>query len=405
MTVTADYRTSANSTTEGIQARDVSDIIFHTGEPTEAPLVTLTGGKLYKSGGQEPEEVKGVISREACDNIKYEVVEKDPLARTVTTNGAVADTTTTTVTLDSSSNLRIGDMLFNKTSEEMCFVTAIDAGGADITVRRNLGGTTHTIADDSVWTIMGNAFKQGGSKATLKSQLAAARERYVQITKRSFGVTDTAMNLMLETKQVDLWDEEATQALVEHKKDIEYMFWMNPQADSTTDSGSNTVYLTRGIIGELIAQDQYDDIGGGLTEDQFFGPVCEKIFEFGPARKSLFVDARFKSIINGWERAKVMSKNRETKAGLNIQELETGHGILEIVLCGVFNKFYGDTKKGFGVALDLERLAYKYVKNRDTKISENIHTPGDDVKESQYITEAGPSLRSLQHHRVVYNAA
>jgi hypothetical protein len=405
MAVTANYRTSANSTTEGTQARDVSDIIFHTGEPTEAPLVTLTGGKLYKSGGQEPEDVKGVVAREACDNVKYEVIEKDPLARTVVTNGAIASTTTATLVVDSSANIRVGDTIFNKTSGEVCYVTAIDANGTDVTVRRNLGSSSFAIADNSVWTIMGNAFKQGGSKATLKSQLAAARERYVQITKRSFGVTDTAMNLMLETKQVDLWDEEATQALVEHKKDIEYMFWMNPQADSTTDSGSNTVYLTRGIIGELVAAGNFTDVGGGLTEDEFFGPIAEKIFEFGPARKSLFVDARFKSIINQWERAKVMSKNRETKSGLNIQELETGHGILEIVLCGVFGKFYGDTKKGFGVALDLERLAYKYVKNRDTKIDENIHTPGDDVKESQYITEAGPSLRSLAHHRVIYNAA
>lgn len=409
MTVATASKTTGNLSTEGILAVDISDIIYHVGEPTECPLMTLLGGKSYTSGEGKPTEVQGKIKKKETTEVSYKVVEKDPLARTVTTNGAVASSSTTTITLDSNANLTVGDTIRNKSTGEVCLVYAVDAGGANISARRNLGSTTHFVADDDVWGIIGWAGRQGGSKRSMKSQLAATRERYCQIFKRSLGVTETAMQVVLETKNVDAWDEELEQAMVEHKHDLEYSFWWNAYADSSTDASSHTVYLTRGLISELTnyttisASGQVSDCGGALDEDMFFGPLAEAIFEYGPQNKTLFCDAKFKSTLNRFERVKVQNKSKETDFGITVDTIQTGHGTLNVITCGVFDKFLQDSEKGYGVVLDLDRVYYRYIKNRDSKFQDHIETAGDDAREAQYITEAGLALYSLPHHRIIKN--
>lgn len=402
MTVATTSRTTGNASTEGILAQDISDIIFHVGEPSEAPLIALTGGKLYTTGDNKPKEVKGRIKREVSTEVDYKIVEKDPLARSLTVSSAVSDTTTTTVVTSSNSNATVGDTLYNKNTGEMLFVTAVDSGGANLTCRRNLGSTSFTIGAADTLEIIGWAGRQGGSKRSMKSQLAATRTRYCQIFKRSFGVTDTLMNVLLETKSVDAWDEEMTQSLVDHKKDIEFSFWLNAAVDSSTDASSYTAYLTRGIIAEL-GSTYTTDCEGNLDEDKFFGTVCEDVFEYGPRRKMAFADSKFKSRFDSWARVKQQTKAMDTDYGLSVTEIETGHGILEVSVCGVFDKFFQDADKGYMVVLDLDRVVYKYINKRDSKYEADIQTPGDDAREGQFITECGVSLRSLAHHRIVKN--
>jgi hypothetical protein len=400
-------KTAANAkSVEETTKRDVTDIIWHVGEPTEAPLITLTGGKLYFSGKQTPENVPGKIKKEISKAVTYEVIEKDPLARTVTVNGAVADTTTLTVTLDDNTNLMVKNYIMNITQAdgERMYVTALDSGGADITVRRNLGGTEFTIADGDVLQIVGFADKESGEKAAIRQQLGAPRKRNVQILKRTFGISNTMKQIQLETGAVNAWGEERTQALVEHKKDIEYTMWWNANADSTTDADGTTVNLTRGIIPELTAAGRFSTYTGDISETFFFGEFAESVFEFGPQKKVFFVDSRLKTIMGEWSRVKQQTKPMETKYGISVVEIETNHGTLQIMTNGAFNRFLPDSQKGFGVVCDLERFVYKHLAERDSYYEEDVQTPGLDAKEAQYITEAGMSLRSLKHHLVLRKA-
>jgi len=407
MTIIAASKTNANAGTEEILAVDVTDIIWHVGEPTETPLITLTGGKLYKDGVNKPQEVPGKIKREMAKETSYKVIEKNPLTRTVTVNGAVADTTTTTITLTENAALRVGDTLLNSTQEngERLHVYAVDSGGADISARRNLGSTAFEVADGDVLTVVGFAATDGAPKASIRAQLAAPRTRNLQILKRTFGITDTLRNVTPELSKFNAWSEEQTQALVEHKKDIENTFWLNSAADSTTDANSRTVNLTRGIIAELTDSGDVVDGGGGVTETDFFGRMSEEIFEFGPSRKPFFVDSALKSIMGEWSRVKQQTKPKENKYGISVTEIETNHGILDIMTNGVFNKYFPESQKGYGVALDLDRIVYKSLPNRDSKYEDLIQTPGTDAREAQYITECGVSVRSRKHHKVVKNVA
>jgi hypothetical protein len=192
--------------------------------------------------------------------------------------------------------------------------------------------------------------------------------------------------------------------MVNFKKDIEFSCWMNPGADSTTDASANTVYLSRGILAE-IASDSEGVIGcgGALDEAMFFGTVAEQIFAYGPRRKAFFVDAKLRSMMNSWSRVKLNTVVKDTKYGVTINEIDTGHGVLEVMSAGVFQEIYADADKGIGVALDLDRIVRKFIEGRDSMLETDIQTPGTDAKEGQYVSETGFSVRSIKHHRVVNN--
>jgi hypothetical protein len=399
MAITSSNRTSAtNRDTETIQKRQVAKELFHVGEPSAFPLITLLGGYSYVDGKSKPTDIAPKIKKESLGANKFEIIEKDPLARTVTTSAAVADTTTTTIVFASNSNIRQYDVLKNKATGEVVFVYVVDGGGANVTARRNLGSTAFQIGAGDVFTIMGNAFREGTAKADQKSQLAAARIRYLQIFKRSFGVTGT-LDMSEQEVDVSAWDEERLQAAYNHKLDIETSCWGNPAADSTTDA-TGTVYMSRGILAEIGASRTsfYD---GSLTEAYFFNSFAKDAFAYGGRRKALFVNADAMSAVTDFGRVKQQLKPMDTKYGLKITEIETGHGVFELTMCGAFESILPTAPGPYAACLDIDYVRFKSMEKRDMKMEIDIQTPGTDAREGQFFSECGFLLQSLPNHRIL----
>lgn len=402
MTISSTYFNNANAGAEGRLTVEVDDILWHIGEPSMTPILTLCGGKIYKDGKDSPEEVPARINKKVTAQVDFKVIEKDALTRQVTTAAAVADTTTTTVVLVTNTPCTVGDTLKNKSTGESMLVYAVDAGGANLSVRRNLGGTAFQIGAGDIIQITGFASKQGGSKRSMKSILATPRVRYCQIFKRTFGITKTLAKSQLETKMNAL-DEEQMQSLVEHKKDIELSIWSNGAADSTTDAAGNAVYLTRGIEAELADEKYTTDCGGNMDEDFFFSTVMEDCFKYGPGTKTGFADAKFISRINSFARNKIQTQVKENKYGLMVMEVMSAHGTLQLTPCGTFGQYKNADQEGFCTVLDLNRVELRHMEGRDTTMEMDVQTPGDDVIEGMYLSEIGLSLKSLLHHRIIKN--
>lgn len=389
---------------EATLRRDVYPAIFHLGEPSECPFMSLLGGEDYSKDPEKAMKVEGKIKREVATAVKFEVIEKDPLGRQLTLS-SVGGSSDVELTFADATGVRVGNTLYCQDTGERAFVIA--RASNMVTVRRNLGSTTFTALATQTWVVMGYASKQGGSKASILSQIATPKERYTQIFKWTFGVSGTLRKVLMETNGAT-WDEEMTQAAVEHKRDLEFSFWLNPAADSTTDTNSATVFTTRGLLAEL-GTTHAIDCGGSLDEDKFFGDVAEEIFRYGSPRKTLFADAKAKTKINSFARVKQQTKPQETVYGLSVQKIETGHGILELVSFGLPDRFFPDTgtagvyTKGFMCALDLEYIKYKHIKDRDSYYETKVQTPGDDAEEGQFITEAGLLVSMLAHHKVIHN--
>lgn len=392
-------KTAANATTEHTAKIDVYPVMFHIGESTANPLVAMLGGDVYQEGNPTPTKVEALIGKKETAAVKFDVVEKSPKAREVTVNGAVASTSEETIALDSQKVLTLGTMLKNMTTGEIMYVHT-NTSATSVEVRRNIGGTTFQIADDAVLRVIGSASVEGGPKRSIRSQMADARTRYVQIFKNSFGVTGTAQAIKYEVSP-NSWDEEQEQTAIDHNLDREWSFWFNPAADSTTDVSAETVNLTRGILAEIRLDHDDIDVSAGLTEDIFFGTVSEQIFAYGPKRKVFLCDATMRSFFNGLSRDKMMTKTTESKYGIAVSEIDTGHGVLEVSATSVFTANMDVGTYGFGVAVDPKRLKYRFLAGRDTFLEKNIQTAGQDAKEAQFISECGLSALCLPHHCIV----
>ena len=411
MTIATSPRTNANASAETKLARDVAPDIMHLGEPTDAPLMTLLGGYRYEDGGAKPKTVEGKIGKDKTTEVTFEVIEKNPLARTLwvygvhvvgattlnisnVTGGATQDGTTDAY------NVTVGDILYIKETGEQMLVNA-KASSDSLTVRRGIAGTTAValVGGETIY-IHSYACREGGSKRTITSQLAAARTQTTQILKRSFGISKTMEKVETLTSPKD-WDEEMTQAAYNLKLDCENAAWFCG-GGSSTDANSNAVLFMTGLIPTISSDPtRVFDCNGALTEQMFFQILMPQIFQYGPKLKTLFADAKLQALICGWPAGKAWITQRETAFGIDIQELKSPFGTLQIVLCGAFSNFLPASQTGYGVVLDLKNVVWRPL--RDWYMEEGIETPGDDTREGQFVTEAGMMLKMIAFHSIIKN--
>ena len=135
----------------------------------------------------------------------------------------MASTSTTSVVVDNDDDeafVVAGTILQNQTTGEIMRATA-DANLATntLTVERNIGGTSHQIADDAVLVIAGHADQEGGTSSTAISFDPTTDFNYTQIFKTAVQVTGTLQNTYLRTG--DKEQEQLTKALKLHMGDIE----------------------------------------------------------------------------------------------------------------------------------------------------------------------------------------
>lgn len=388
--------------------RDVSPVIWHETDSRNTPIIALLGGKLFQDGDDKEVNVPAVVKKESAMTYKYEVLEKDALTRSWTGGAAVASTSEETVPFASTSGMQAGMILRqqNSTTPEVIFVITV-TNSTSIEAKRNIGSTSYQIAGADVWKCVGFAQKDGGSKRGIRTVLAAARTRYLQVQRNTFGITMQLQNSD-EVTNVKAWSEEMKLAAREHNLDKEGTFWYGPNADSTTDADANTVYLARGILAEI---ENYNggsnvvDLEGDMDEEAFLGDVCQQVFATGPSKKLALLDGRFLTKIMGFGIGKqqLQPSMQETPYGLAIGTLVSVHGILKVVHQGITGVYNAADEAGFGVVLDPDRTVYKYLNNMDNRYDEGIQTPGDLVKEAQFYSVCGTSLRSLSHHYEIKN--
>jgi hypothetical protein len=402
MAVTSTYKSTSNGATETVNGRDVSDVIWHNDDPTNLVLTTLTGGLIYEDPKGSPKEVKGIIGKEVCKQMNYEVIEKDTLARTWTVGAAVASTTEQTVAFVAAAGLQAGMTLREKNSAtpEVISVQSV-TNTTDIECARNIGGTAYEIPAGAEFVCIGFGQKEGGSKRAIRAQLATNRTRYLQNFRNTWGITEQFDKTELIVKQ-DAWTEEMKQAQQQHQYDKEFSFWFNPYADSTTDAAGNTVPLTRGLLGELIASGNVINCGGALTMDQLFGDVSQECFAHG-GKKLLVADGKFLNRISSDPIVRQQLRPKDTAFGVAINTLLGVHGEWTIIHSGIFGQFLPESEYGVACSIDPDYIKYKHLDSMDSRYKEGIETPGDQVREADFRATVGISVKALNRHKWIYN--
>ena len=130
-------------------------------------------------------------SSEPTDDPEYKNFRDELPDRKLKVNGAVASTSTTSITVDASDDNKFaisGSILINATTGEVMHVTA-DTTATTVTATRNIGGTSHQIADNAELFVAGFAAAEGATSPTPITFDATVANNFTQIFKTSFQFT------------------------------------------------------------------------------------------------------------------------------------------------------------------------------------------------------------------------
>ena len=347
-------------------------------------------------------------SSEATDDPEFKNFRDELPDRKMKVNGAVASTSTTTITLDASDDNKFaigGSIVINSATGEVMHVTA-DTTGTTLTATRNIGGTAHQIADDADLFIAGYAASEGGSAPTAISFDAVVANNFCQIFRTAFSVSNTLNSTHLRTG--DKMDEAMTKALKLHMSDIERAMLFGVKHESNGSTAQPTRF-TGGLINSLtnvvdINTDYaaYGGTGAGqMTEEGFDSLLISTIFKYGSSQKIAFVGENVANQLQQIGKDRWQPTAVEGTYGVSLTKYSSFAGDLMVHLHPQFRQIPG--MKDAMLIVDFPFLSYRYLQGRDTQMLENRQAPDLDATLSEYMTECGLELLQDKTHAYIKN--
>ena len=347
-------------------------------------------------------------SSEPTDDPEYKNFRDELPERKLTVNGAVASTSTGTITIDASDDNKFaiaGAIVVNSETGEVMHVTA-DTTATTLTVTRNIGGTTHQIADNAELFIAGFAAQEGGNSPTAISFDATVASNYTQIFRTAFAVTNTMQSTYLRTG--DKLDEAMTKALKLHMSDIERAMFFGVKHEANGSTAQPTRY-TGGLLNSLTnVVDMTTDYGsyggtsaGDMTEEGFDDLLISTIFKFGSKQKIAFVGEGVANHLQQFGKDRWQPTAMEGAYGVNLTRYNTFAGDLMVHLHPQFRQI--PNMRNAMVIVDFPYLVYRYLEGRDTQLLENRQAVDADSVKHEYLTECGLELLQDKVHGYIKN--
>jgi len=347
-------------------------------------------------------------SSEPTDDPEYKYFRDELPERKLTVNGAVASTSTGTITIDASDDNKFaisGAIVVNSETGEVMHVTA-DTTATTLTVTRNIGGTTHQIADNAELFIAGFAAQEGGNSPTAISFDATVASNYTQIFRTAFAVTNTMQSTYLRTG--DKLDEAMTKALKLHMSDIERAMFFGVKHEANGSTAQPTRY-TGGLLNSLTnvvdMTTDYASYGGtsagDMTEEGFDDLLITTIFKFGSKQKIAFVGEGVANHLQQFGKDRWQPTAMEGAYGVNLTRYNTFAGDLMVHLHPQFRQI--PNMRNSMVIVDFPYLVYRYLEGRDTQLLENRQAVDADSVKHEYLTECGLELLQDKVHGYIKN--
>ena len=347
-------------------------------------------------------------SSEGTDDPEFKNFRDELPDRKLKVNGAVASTSTTTITVDASDDNKFainGSIVINSETGEVMHCTA-DTTGTTLTVTRNVGGTAHQIADDAELFIAGYAAQEGGSAPTAISFDAVVANNFCQIFRTAFSVTNTLNSTYLRT--VDKMDEAMTKALKLHMSDIERAMFFGVKHESSGNTAQPTRF-TGGLINSLTnvvdINTDYASYGGTaagvMTEEGFDSLLISSIFKYGSSQKIAFVGENVANQLQQIGKDRWQPTAVDGTYGVSLTRYQSFAGDLMVHLHPQFRQIPG--MKNAMVIVDFPYLSYRYLEGRDTQLLENRQAPDLDAQLNEYLTECGLELIQDKVHAYIKN--
>jgi hypothetical protein len=271
-------------------------------------------------------------------------------------------------------------------------------GTNTLTVTRNIGGTTHQIADGDVLVIAGFADQEGGSSPTAISFDPTLDHNFTQIFKTAVQVSGTLQNTYLRTG--DKEQEQLTKALKLHMGDIERAMFFGQRHEANGSTASPTRYTggLQSMITNVTDGASFGASANVITEKEFDRLLIEDIFAYGASEKVAFCGSRVISNLmeigkNRWQPTQI-----DNAYGVSLTRYTTYAGDLLVYMHPMFRQTGMDQEM---FVLDMGELKYRYMQGRDTQLVRDIQTPDFDGVKHMYMTECGLEMTQAKvHHRI-----
>jgi len=347
-------------------------------------------------------------SSEPTDDPEYKNFRDELPERKLKVNGAVASTSTTSITIDASDDNKFainGAIVVNSETGEVMHVTA-DTTATTLTVARNIGGTSHQIADNADMFIAGFAAQEGGSSPTAISFDATVSSNFTQIFRTAFAVTNTMQSTFLRTG--DKLDEAMTKALKLHMSDIERAMFFGQKHEANGSTAQPTRY-TGGLLNSLsnvvdVTTDyaSYGGSGAGtMTEEGFDSLLISTVFKFGSKQKIAFVGENVANHLQQYGKDRWQPTAMEGAYGVNLTRYNTFAGDLMVHLHPQFRQI--PNMANAMIIVDFPYLVYRHLEGRDTQLLENRQAVDADSVKHEYLTECGLELLQDKTHAYIKN--
>ena len=349
-------------------------------------------------------------SSEPTDDPEYKNFRDELPDRVITVNGAVNSSSTASITIDAADDNKFaikGAIVINQTTGEVMHVTA-DTTATTLAVTRNIGGTSHQIADNAVLFVAGFAAAEGETSPTAITFDATVTNNFTQIFRTAFQVSNTLASTYLRTG--DKMDESMTKALKLHMSDIERAMFFGNKNEASGSTASPTRYtggLTNSLTNVVDLATSNATYGSSaannMTEDGLDKLLISTIFKYGSKQKIAFVGETCAALLQKIGKARWQPTAIEGSYGINLTQYSTFAGDLMVHLHPQFRQLAH--MKTAMVIVDFPYLVYRYLEGRDTQLLENRQAVDADSMKSEYLTECGLELLQDKVHGYVKNWA
>ena len=347
-------------------------------------------------------------SSDSTDDPEFKNFRDELPDRKLQVNGAVASTSTTSITVDASDDNKYaiaGAIIINSETGEVMHITA-DTTATTVTATRNIGGTSHQIADNAELFVAGFAAAEGASSPTALSFDATVASNFCQIFRTAFQVSNTLQSTYLRTG--DKMDESMTKALKLHMSDIERAMFFGKKHEASASSASPTRYtggFTTSVTNVVDINTDFASYGGSsakqMTEAGFDSLLMSTVFKYGSKQKIAFVGETVANNLQQIGKARWQPEAIDGNYGVNVVKYSTFAGDLMVHLHPQFRQVPG--MKSAMVIVDFPYLNYRYLEGRDTALLENRQSPDADSQKHEYLTECGLELLQDKVHSYVKN--
>lgn len=358
-------------------------------EPDEAPLVTL----LMR------------VNKRSAFSQKVEWLEDELHPRYTNLSASyLIGATSIAVTAATGQFFKPFDVIRNELTGENMLVTAVATD--TLTVTRGIGSVAAAASSGAADGIirLSNASAEGATLGQLKQTKKIAQFNYCEIIRTPFGMTNTLIASKL-FGQADVMGYEANKKLIEHKREIENMFWMGRRNLDTSGAaprafcGGVQDYITTNVAtGGAMGQKTFEQFLVGASG---LGASSPPVARFGPLSKSFFAAPLVMGALSSYAASRLAPPSPDQKTwGVSLNNYRSANGyslsIIEKRDWGDFARTGPYALGGAGIALTMDNIVMRTL--RDTRLQPKRQANDEDSEKQEYLSEVSLMVKQERTH-------